>query len=168
MTAMPRLMYKSNKIMMWKFLRGEATVIPGATFIPESRVRKVWVPKILDCGDFRPISILGTLSCRGKGDQRLSFMNSWNLLLNFNFSWIATNLTHWSTYLWLIFNTWPEPYFFIQTGLNILWSSSLKSPLNINHSNHQNQALSSLGNRMEAADLIERCSSGSHRLVLHV
>ena len=24
--------------MMWKFLRGGATVIPGATFIPESRV----------------------------------------------------------------------------------------------------------------------------------
>ena len=23
---------------MWKFLRGGATVIPGATFIPESRV----------------------------------------------------------------------------------------------------------------------------------
>jgi len=41
--------------------------------------------------------------------------------------------------------------------------TNLKSPLNINHSNHQNQALSSLGNRMEAADLIERCSSGSHR-----
>ena len=47
-------------------------------------------------------------------------------------------------------------------------SSSLKSPLNINHSNHQNETLSSLGNRMEAVDLIERCSSGSHRLVFHI
>ena len=26
--------------MMWNFLRGGATVIPGATFIPESRVKK--------------------------------------------------------------------------------------------------------------------------------
>ena len=25
--------------MMWKFLRGGATVIPGATFIPQSRVK---------------------------------------------------------------------------------------------------------------------------------
>ena len=26
---------------MWKFLRGGATIIPGATFIPESRVNKI-------------------------------------------------------------------------------------------------------------------------------
>ena len=42
MTAMPRLKgIKSRlsiKIVMWKFLRGGATLIPGATFIPESRV----------------------------------------------------------------------------------------------------------------------------------
>ena len=38
MTAMPRLMEKSVKIVMWKFLRGGATFIPGATSIPESRV----------------------------------------------------------------------------------------------------------------------------------
>ena len=36
--AMLRLMWKSIKILMWKFLRGGATVIPGAMFIPESRV----------------------------------------------------------------------------------------------------------------------------------
>ena len=40
MTAMPRLMEKSVKIVMWKFLRGGATFIPGATSIPESRVFK--------------------------------------------------------------------------------------------------------------------------------
>ena len=32
-------MQKINKIMMWKILRGGATAIPGATFIPESRVQ---------------------------------------------------------------------------------------------------------------------------------
>ena len=43
MTAMPRLMQKSIKIVMWKFLRGGATVISGGTFIPESRVgRLAW------------------------------------------------------------------------------------------------------------------------------
>ena len=29
--------------MMWKFLRGGATVIPGATFIPESRVPRCYL-----------------------------------------------------------------------------------------------------------------------------
>ena len=38
MTAMPRLMKQSIKIVMWKILRGGATFIPGATSIPESRV----------------------------------------------------------------------------------------------------------------------------------
>ena len=44
MTAMPRLMKKSIKIMVWKIFRGGAMVIQGATFIPESRVAKI--PKI--------------------------------------------------------------------------------------------------------------------------
>ena len=41
MIAMPRLIQKSIKILMWKFLRGGATVIPGATFIPDSRVSHI-------------------------------------------------------------------------------------------------------------------------------
>ena len=36
MTAMPRLILKSIKIVMSNFLRGGATFIPGATSIPES------------------------------------------------------------------------------------------------------------------------------------
>ena len=32
-------MQKSIKIVMWNFLRGGATVIPGGTFIPEARVQ---------------------------------------------------------------------------------------------------------------------------------
>ena len=44
MIAMPRLIEKSTKIMMWNFFRGGATVISGAMFIPESRVGgALWV-----------------------------------------------------------------------------------------------------------------------------
>ena len=52
MIAMPRLVWKSIKIMMWKFLRGGATVIPGASFIPESRVTA-----IILLGKVRPIKL---------------------------------------------------------------------------------------------------------------
>ena len=38
--------------MMWKFLRGGATVIPGASFIPESRVTA-----IILLGKVRPIKL---------------------------------------------------------------------------------------------------------------
>ena len=49
MTAMPRLMLKSIKIIMWKFLRGGATFIPGATSISESRVSELYLDRIGIC-----------------------------------------------------------------------------------------------------------------------
>ena len=39
---------KSIKIVVWKYLGGGATVIPGTTFIPESRV--VDKPKLKELG----------------------------------------------------------------------------------------------------------------------
>ena len=41
--------------MMWKFLRGGATVIPGATFIPESRVvKKKYNIDLVECSNLLP------------------------------------------------------------------------------------------------------------------
>ena len=46
--------------MMWKSLRGGATVIPGATFIPESRVG-MWIRMSLQNG-FEPIVCHGAFA----------------------------------------------------------------------------------------------------------
>ena len=60
MTAMPRLKgIKSRlsiKIVMWKFLRGGATLIPGATFIPESRVHTMIISECTNM--LKPFKIL--------------------------------------------------------------------------------------------------------------